>query len=329
MINNYRKNSIGYKVMKHNNYYDADILAIFKDQKGNLPNLSVVIPYFESWNTINRALEYLEGAIGSLNYEIVVVDDGSIKYPAEKVIKSNRRQKLTIKTLEVNRGRSFARNSGLAESHNEVVAFMDADMIMPRGLVENHLKLHKYFMDEDKGCITFSLFNNVGIDEWKSTLDKEKLFESTNDFRSDCLYRETWIGCEEDKEFIGNTYQILKDTDYLRKWPIDLSFGPWLLPNMALGGFFTVNRKRALKVGGFSEDFKKYGFTETPVSTKLIARFNDYVIPVPWPYVLHLHDGGVSLNQKERDECFKKAHQLFFEVYLKQDLNKTIQNEKL
>lgn len=329
MINNYPANSIGYKVMNHDNDYKADIFSIFNSHKEKLPSVSIVIPYFEAWNTINWTLEYLVKALEQIEYEIIVVDDGSKKCPAEKCIIDKNRKNLMIKTLQTNKGRSCARNSGLIKAKNDVVAFMDADMVIPCGIIEKHLKLHKYFSKQDKGCISFSLFNNVSVKEWGSVNKKEILFGQTNDFRNECLYQESWIGCEADKEYVGRAFRILADTDYLKNWPVNHTFGPWLLPNMVLGGFFTANRERVLVVGGFSEDFKQYGFTETPVSTKLIAKFDDYVIPVLEPYVLHLHDGGVSLNQEERDEYFKKAHHLFFEVYLKQDLEQTIKNEKL
>jgi len=57
--------------------------------------------------------------------------------------------------------------------------------------------------------------------------------------------------------------------------------------------------------------------------------FNDYVIPVPSPYLIHLHDGGEALSQTERDERFKEAHHLFFDVYLRKDLKETIKNEQI
>lgn len=324
MINIYPKNSIGYKIMTHdNNYGEIKLLTNSK-----LPSLSVVIPYYEAWNTINRTLEYLLSACKKLEYEIILVDDGSIKYPAETTIRVEIKKQIKIVSLNKNVGRSLARNRGLKESKNEVVAFMDADMVMPRNLIVKHLKLHCHFGGE-KGCITFSLFNNLSISEWEMTTDKETLFKKTNDFRSECNYLQSWIGCESDNEYISHKYKILKDTNNLREWPIGKTFGPWLLPNMVLGGFFTVNRDKAIKVGGFSESFQKYGFTETPVSTKIIAKFDDYVIPVSFPYVLHLHDGGVALSQGERNIYFKKAHHLFFDIYLNQDLEETIKNEKI
>jgi hypothetical protein len=44
---------------------------------------------------------------------------------------------------------------------------------------------------------------------------------------------------------------------------------------------------------------------------------------------LHLHDGGVALSQEERNTYFKKAHDLFFDIYLNQDLEETMKNEKI
>jgi len=325
MINFYSKNSIGYKVMNHDNNY-GDITA---SGGLRLPSLSVVIPYYEAWNTINQTLGYLLNACKAIDSEIILVDDGSAKYPAETIINVDFKKMIKVVRLSKNVGRSITRNRGLRESKNEIVAFMDADMIMPAGLIEKHLKLQNYFKNKKGGCITFSLFNNVGMVDWELSVDKKILFNETNDFRNECLYQPSWIGCEKDREYIGNKYKILEDTDYLKKWPLNKSFGPWLLPNMILGGFFTVNRDEAVKVGGFSNSFKNYGFTETSVSTKIIAKFGDYVVPVRFPYLLHLNDGGAALSQSDRDFYFRQAHHLFFEIYLKQDLEKTIKNEKI
>jgi glycosyltransferase involved in cell wall biosynthesis len=329
MINTYPKKSIGYSVMQHNNDYGINLSSIFKKTFINLPTLSIVVPYYDSWNTVNKTLEYLIHATKGKSYEIIVVDDGSIKYPAEKIIIQNYKKNIKIVNLNKNMGRSFARNVGLNEAKNDVVAFMDSDILMPTNLIDKHLKLHAYFKNKGKGCITFSLFNNLSVNDWNSTENKNSLFDKSNDFRNECVYRSTWIGCEDDKKYIGNHYRIIDETDNLRRWPVGKSLGPWLLSNMVLGGFFTVNKSTAIEVGGFSKSFRNYGFTEIPLSTKIIARFDDYVIPVPSPYLLHLHNGGVSLSQHKRNEYFKEAHNLFFQVYLKQDLCETIKNEKI
>lgn len=329
MINNYTKVSIGYRIMKHCNNYGVKLSSIFKETRLNLPALSIVIPYYESWDTINLTLEYLIDATKEKLCEIIIVDDGSVIYPAEKVVLQSFIKYIKIVKLKQNMGRSGARNMGLKEARNKVVAFMDADMLIPEGLIDKHLKLHAYFANNKKGCITFSLFNNLNINEWRSDIYKEFLFHKSNDFRKMCIYQPTWIGCKKDRKYIGNEYKIIEDTDYLKKWPMEKSYGPWLLPNMVLGGFFIVDRKKAIKVGGFSNFFREYGFTEIPLSTKLIAKFCDFVVPVDSPYLIHLHDGDVALSQKQRDYFFRKAHHLFFDVYLRQDLNETIKNEKI
>jgi len=234
MINSYSKNTIGYKLMEHDNDYDEIVFT----NDNYVPSLSIVIPYFEAWNTINQTLEYLFKSCRKIYPEIILVDDGSIKYPAEKVIERKFIEKLRVVKLSSNQGRSTARNCGIKETKGEVVAFMDADMLVPPNLIDQHLRIHNSLRNKGRCGITFSLFNNLSMVDWATASNKMILFDQTNDFRYKCDYQANWIGCESDEEFIGSKYRILEETNNLRKWPRGKSFGPWLLPNMILGGFF-------------------------------------------------------------------------------------------
>lgn len=336
MINNYPPETIGNRVINHNNNYGLDIAATLRSSLQKAPSLSVVIPYYEAENTINCALDYLirivaatQKLLYSWNWEIIVVDDGSEKYPAEKTIIKKLQTKIIIKQLPQNSGRSAARNEGLKLAKNEVIAFMDADIICPEKTIENHLKIHQRLKEINKNGITFSFFNNLKVKEWQTCTRKADLFTKSNDFRLECTYQKSWIGCDTDKQHIGINFQIMRQTNNLRNWPQNTFFGPWLLPNMVLGGFFMVDRHRALSVGGFSRIFSKYGFTETSLITKIIAKYGDFVLPSLAPILVHLHDGGVALSQEEKDLLFQRAHAIYFDRYLKQNLELTLKNEKL
>jgi len=336
MIKNFKVGTIGNFLLNHDNDYVFDLEQVFNKETNSLPSFSLVIPYFESWNTINISLEYALKSIEfvqkkfmDLDSEIIIVDDGSVKHPASKIIAKRFQRKIIILSLEKNVGRSLARNAGLKLAIKDIVGFMDSDIVCHPETIMTHLHIHQFLKNNKKNAVTFSLFNHLSMNDWQSCYKKDQLFNSSNDFRINCTYQSSWIGCDSDKQYVGKKYKIIEETDNLKKWPKNESFGPWILPNMILGGFFAVNREKAVSVGGFSSLFSKYGFTETPVSTKIIAKYQDYVIPVPYPYLIHLRDGGEALNQEKRNFYFQKAHDFYFNIYLNQNLLETIENEKL
>lgn len=96
---------------------------------------------------------------------------------------------------------------------------------------------------------------------------------------------------------------------------------------MVLGGFFSVNRKHALNVGGFSEQFKGYGFTETSLPTKLIGKYHAYVIPVCDDVLLHITPTNEENMRKEKDKLFRKKHDYYFNKYIFYDLDQTIKQD--
>jgi hypothetical protein len=164
------------------------------------------------------------------------------------------------------------------------------------------------------------------LEEFNRTGGKSVFFSKCNDFRKSCVYQPSWIGCEEDKAFIGNKYMILDTTDNLNNWSTFGHLGPWILPNMVLGGLFAVNRKEAVFVNGCSNMFGKYGFEETSLVTKLMARYGSYVIPDSI-FALHLVDKNSILARDEKDLLFQRTHDIYFNKYLNLSLSEAIEKD--
>ncbi len=88
--------------------------------------VSVVIPVYNSEKTVGEALDSV-AAQTCADYEIIVVNDGSID-ESEAIIKGYMRPPLDITYVEqVNKGAAAARNAGLRLAKGEFVAFLDAD----------------------------------------------------------------------------------------------------------------------------------------------------------------------------------------------------------
>lgn len=92
------------------------------------PLVSVVIPAFESSDTICGAVESaLDQTV--VPHEIIVVDDASPdgEQLAKKLEPWIERGKVSLLRLEENRGPAAARNRGIAASSGELISLLDAD----------------------------------------------------------------------------------------------------------------------------------------------------------------------------------------------------------
>jgi glycosyltransferase involved in cell wall biosynthesis len=87
-------------------------------------NISVVIPLYNKEQYIGRTIRSILAQSVPAD-EIVVVDDGSTDNSPEEVTRMNDCRVRLVR--QQNSGEGAARNRGVAESRNELVAFLDAD----------------------------------------------------------------------------------------------------------------------------------------------------------------------------------------------------------
>jgi glycosyltransferase involved in cell wall biosynthesis len=88
-----------------------------------VPDISVVVPAYNSAAYINEALDSALAQTG-VTLEVIVVDDGSSDDTVQRVQAYGDRVRLI---QQANQGSAVARNRGVAESRAEHVAFLDAD----------------------------------------------------------------------------------------------------------------------------------------------------------------------------------------------------------
>jgi Glycosyl transferase family 2 len=93
----------------------------------------VIIAYNEAGN-IGRTLDGIAGLTGleSGRYEVIVVNDGSRDGTADVVSdRAIRNSHIKLIDLPKNRGRGYARATGIAAAQGEFIATIDADIIVP------------------------------------------------------------------------------------------------------------------------------------------------------------------------------------------------------
>ncbi len=117
----------------------------------------------------------------------------------------------------------------------------------------------------------------------------------------------------------------MNETNNMKNWPKSGYLGPWLSVNMVLGGFFMVDRKDSLSVGGFDKSFTGYGFTEQSLPAKLVSYYSTCLIPLVEHFAIHLNNESNSTQTKEEKyQIFKQRHDYFFNTYLQKTLSEVL-----
>lgn len=305
---------------KHDNDYGFNPTDI----SPSLPHdatLSVIVPYYNTGHVFERFLHFLSMAINKAgrSVEVVIVDDGSTVLKACDFIKSSI---IRIKLVEhdVNRGRTEARNTGLEHAIGELVLFLDSDVMVDEQLIINHLALHGAAAKQNKKSIVVSFFEFT--DKYDERIERDRLTSEDlriNDFRIECTYGPTWIGCEDDKVFIGQHMKIVNETHGFRQWKGQ--YKAWMLPNMILGGAFSVYKTEINAIGNFDTRFKGYGFTETSAVTRMVAELGNVVIPSLNGGALHVEDELTNVPRAKKDKIFKQKHDFYFNTFLQEEVN--------
>lgn len=106
-------------------------------------SLSVIIPVHGREDLLVRCLRALDRPLqGGLEYEVCVVDDGSGLDKTRVRERAGVSYPLLWRAFAANRGRSAARNEGLAATTGGIVVFVDSDMEAREGFLRAHRDAH-------------------------------------------------------------------------------------------------------------------------------------------------------------------------------------------
>lgn len=102
--------------------------------------ISIIVPMYNAEKTIIQTLKGLENQTRN-DFEVIVVDDGSIDKSPKLVTGFKNQSELTIKLInQINSGPAKARNIGVKHSKGNIIIFLDSDCIPPNNWVEEMVK---------------------------------------------------------------------------------------------------------------------------------------------------------------------------------------------
>ncbi|RFC46203.1 MAG: dolichol-phosphate mannosyltransferase [Verrucomicrobia bacterium] len=87
--------------------------------------MSVVIPLFNEEENVGPLQAEVAAALGSIDYELILVDDGSSDGTVSKIVRGDR-----VRVLEFakNSGQSAAMFAGIMAARGEIIALLDGDL---------------------------------------------------------------------------------------------------------------------------------------------------------------------------------------------------------
>jgi glycosyltransferase involved in cell wall biosynthesis len=96
---------------------------------GRLPQLSLVIAAYNDWAALERCLASVAGQRDAPDFEVVVVDDGSVTQAPPAIAGRGWQFELRV-VRQAHSGIAVARNRGVQEARGSVVLFTDCDCVI-------------------------------------------------------------------------------------------------------------------------------------------------------------------------------------------------------
>lgn len=97
--------------------------------------LSIIIPSYNSETTIKECIESVLGQKTNVEYEIIVINDGSTD-KTQEIVETIQNEKVVLINQD-NKGFSGARNRGIDESLGEYIMFLDSDDMLVGNCIES------------------------------------------------------------------------------------------------------------------------------------------------------------------------------------------------
>lgn len=171
----------------------------------------IVIAYNEA-KTIKRCIDGIIALNGLRDYELLIIDDASIDSTAV-VVKQIAKHRKNVRLISnpVNMGRGFSRHVGVKTARGEFIAFVDADIILPKNWLRICMKEMEEFhavggiaIPDGDVCFVASLFKLMP----KVVKHTTAITGNNGLFRSEALKQINYDSAMRDGEDVDNTWKL-------------------------------------------------------------------------------------------------------------------------
>lgn len=264
------------------------------------PKVTVVIPAFNAHNTILDVLSSINGQTyieygGQL--QVILIDDHS-EIPLKEVV--NTRQwkfNLEIYRTDTTAGAGKARDIAIDLADGEIIAFIDADIIIQSSFISNHVTAH---LNTPVPALFVSFRENIPDAGAASAYRKPD--PRNGDHRIEMTFKEEWVMTDADKQLVGKKFNILKNTNGFKSLGNGNVHEQWTLPMMFLTCAASAPAKSVKIAHPTPEDLRGWGFNDTCLAAKMIAD-GLFLIPLNNSNVYHiLEEKHTRSNDKKNRE---------------------------
>lgn len=243
-----------------------------EDFSPTLP-VTVVIPYYEAPEALRLTLAALEGQTYPRDlFEVIVVDDGS-SMPLSRPVVTD----LDVKVIHQERrgfGAPRARNRGARAAKNDILVFLDCDMMPEAGWLAAHARWHHLLSD----AVTLGFRAHVRADDFDPAAVRDRPGSLEHLFSDRPAERPEWI------EFhMARTNELTSTADDI--------FRVVTSGNLGISkGFFDL-------VGGFDESFTQWGAEDTEFGYRAFTR-GALLVPERDAFCWHQGAGATPSEQE-------------------------------
>lgn len=287
-----------------------------KNNHNNPIKVSIIMPAYNKYHQLSLTLYGLsKQTFSSIHYEVILIDDCSTDKTPILFEETDVPFKLKYIRLNKNEGRSFTRNIGIKHSEGEILIFLDGEMLVPPGFIENHYRHHAEKLNlvvtgamHYEGIYTY-IFTNYNTDQWilldslvknnSHYFRRYEEFQTSDHKKSNVPYQlitKDDIDNENYKALsFPNRYFLNSGVKHFEN-----NLNGFKLPYIAfLSGNVSVRKKQLEKVGYFDESFVGYGAEDWELGYRLYKNGLQFVLD---PLTVAYHQEHPISTEKKKEQ---------------------------
>ena len=235
--------------------------------------LSVIVPYFEAPDELERTLAALEGQSYPTDlFEVIIVDDASDP-PLE--LPSSLLDVKLVRQEGAGFGLARARNNGVRAAAHDILVFLDADLMAEKELLAAHARWHHALSD----AVTLGMYRRVSVDGVSVSMIRDRTGSISN-----------LLGNRESDppplaEYVDKANNLTTKRDDLFR--------------ATSGGNLGMRRRFFDEIGGYNESFTRYGGEDTELAYRA---YTHGALFVPVPEGMAWHQGRSDEHQENKQD---------------------------
>lgn len=245
-------------------------------------DVSIIIINYKTPNLVIECVESVRKLTKNLNYEIIVIDNGS-NDDSSQIIKEKLDNKITLIISEINLGFGKANNLGTQYANGKYLFFLNSDTL----LINNAVKELFDFLEENEnvGIVGGNLYSK----ELNPNPSHSLVFDSIENKIKESTWK--WLFSQIIKRKLKkNSKQFSKEFNYSNE-PIDVAY--------VYGADMMIKKELFRKINGFDKDFFMY-YEEQELSYR-VKKLGYKIKNLPNAKIIH-YDGISIKKEKEFSE---------------------------